>query len=336
MDFGSRGRSVDRYRRDSRSPRRSRGRRAGSQPPPEPANPLRAWRTPAAPPPSRSEGGRDARVRGGGDSLSRSYLKDRRGPPGLDTKSRPEERPASLSLGLTTGITAAGAWAARFEVAAMLEARCDPNELVTAIRSGKEGPHVLNMAQHDPGSARRSTSQGSWKPAGSTGNTHDDIPRDLFSDGEDWQKEVSKQHAILESLLEFKGDSLPPWAGGSASDKASPVGKGQGGVDAPSASSVGMSAETTPFVKKATPPPGRSPLRRTRPQERGTRDEEVKCVKPATPPPPGPPPEKPERDRRKRRDANTLQSMAAMEAREMHKYHKECNAIYNKLKDLGD
>ena len=180
MDFGSRGRSVDRYRRDSRSPRRSRGRRGGSQPPPEPANPPRGWRTPAAPPPSRSEGGRDARVRGGGDSRSRSYLKDRRGLPGLDTKSRPEERPASLSLVLTTGIiTAAGAWAARFEVAAMLEARCDPNELVTAIKSGKEGPHVLNMAQHDPGSATRSTSQGSWKPAGSTGNTHDDIPGDL-------------------------------------------------------------------------------------------------------------------------------------------------------------
>ena len=66
---------------------------------------------------------------------------------GLLTKSRPESPPVGLSLGRTTGVTAAGAWAARFEVASILEPRCDPGELVRLIKSGKEGPHMLGMAQ---------------------------------------------------------------------------------------------------------------------------------------------------------------------------------------------
>ena len=85
----------------------------------------------------------------------------RRLAPGLDVKARPEKRPRSLSLGLTTGITAAGAWAARFEIASMLEAKCNPNELVEAIRAGREGPHVLSMTQHEERSTVGSASAGS-------------------------------------------------------------------------------------------------------------------------------------------------------------------------------
>ena len=42
--------------------------------------------------------------------------------------------PVSLSLGRTSGVLAAGAWAARWELASLLEPRCDPDSLVRIIR----------------------------------------------------------------------------------------------------------------------------------------------------------------------------------------------------------
>ena len=347
----SRGRSRDRYRRDSRSEGRSRDRRRGSERPPEPALPPAGWRAPAIPPPSRSEARRagarelppsrsEAMRAGAGeeeDSRSRSYRNSGRGLPGLDPKSKPEERPASLALGLTTGITAAGAWAARFEIASILEVRGDPGELAAMIRTGKEGPHILSMAQHQSESVTGSTSLGSWRRIESTVNNNEDLPGELFSDGEDWQKEVSKQQAILDSLVDSKGDSLPPWASSSASDKASVV--VQKGTAESSASAYGPVSESTPFQKKATPPPGISPLPRAKTASADAdsgKDAEVKFIKPATPPPPPPPEDKPSRDRRRRRrDAEPPQTMAAAEAKEMHKFHKECKDIYDNLKGLG-
>ena len=52
--------------------------------------------------------------------------------------SRPPSKAQRVALQRTGGMMAAGAWAARLEVADLLEGGADPNDVVDAIRSGKE------------------------------------------------------------------------------------------------------------------------------------------------------------------------------------------------------
>ena len=46
-------------------------------------------------------------------------------------------------LGRSSGLQSAGAWAARLEIANLLEARCNPDRLVKEIRRGSEGQHLM-------------------------------------------------------------------------------------------------------------------------------------------------------------------------------------------------
>ena len=60
-------------------------------------------------------------------------------------KSTSSPRPSTEDgrLGKTEGIFAAGAWAAREELASLLEDGIAPDELVAEIRAGHEGEHRL-------------------------------------------------------------------------------------------------------------------------------------------------------------------------------------------------
>ena len=60
--------------------------------------------------------------------------------------SLPRESVPVLELGKTSGVTSAGAWAARLEMANLLEARCDPTTLIKMTREGTEGDHPLDMS----------------------------------------------------------------------------------------------------------------------------------------------------------------------------------------------
>ena len=62
------------------------------------------------------------------------------------TSSLPRESVPVLELGRTSGVTSAGAWAARLEMANLLEARCDPTTLIKLAREGTEGDHPLDMS----------------------------------------------------------------------------------------------------------------------------------------------------------------------------------------------
>ena len=62
------------------------------------------------------------------------------------TSSLPGESVPVLELGRTSGVTSAGAWAARLEMANLLEARCDPTTLIKLAREGTEGDHPLDMS----------------------------------------------------------------------------------------------------------------------------------------------------------------------------------------------
>ena len=63
----------------------------------------------------------------------------------LDSRSVTSSGGQRWTLGSTQGMFAAGAWAARHEVAHLLEARCDPSELVKMVKSGEEGQKPLSV-----------------------------------------------------------------------------------------------------------------------------------------------------------------------------------------------
>eukprot|EP00438_Fugacium_kawagutii_P006699 Skav219111 [mRNA] locus=scaffold1574:326424:353022:+ [translate_table: standard] len=76
---------------------------------------------------------------GGREGSERRNLRNK----GEESVSR-EPQGVEFSLGRTAGVMAAGAWAARWEIANMLEHGCDPALLVECIKKGEEGPHVLH------------------------------------------------------------------------------------------------------------------------------------------------------------------------------------------------
>ena len=58
---------------------------------------------------------------------------------------RDETSPRSFSLGATSGLVAAGAWAARLEVANLLESGCPPEQSLALSRRGEESDIPLTL-----------------------------------------------------------------------------------------------------------------------------------------------------------------------------------------------
>ena len=113
-------------------------------------------------------------------------------------------------LGATSGSVAAGAWAARSEIANMLEMRCDPSTLIELIRSGEEGTQALSadgrliLGLKNINRTRVDLTSESPHTKGS-----DDMVS-LLTEGEDLNEVVHGQMAIMESL-KSKIDETPPW-----------------------------------------------------------------------------------------------------------------------------
>ena len=115
-------------------------------------------------------------------------------------------------LGATTGAVASGAWAARYEVANMLEMKCDPSILVELIRSGQEGSQALSADGRlilGLRSLRKPEVESVLEKALSAKGSEDTWS--LIQDGEDFSEVVHGQLAIMESLKK-REDELPPWA----------------------------------------------------------------------------------------------------------------------------
>ena len=255
---------------------------------------------------------------------------------------------ASYALGRTSGIAAAGAWAARQEVATLLEARCDPASLIKMIKDGEEGPHVLSFVGSRTGAddltIRSLSNIGSQSKGGSDlkepAPAAEDIPTDLFSDEEELGREVEKQKAILESLAPRFGESLPAWArgpeSGSASDSRSQRPTGQ------RAMLPKQLPEGHGFKKRADPPPVIPP----RPWERPPQEvrpglEAVQFKTPATPPPEKmsreeeDPPKKSRSRHRRRRRKEEAKTMAGREAEQLKNFESGCEGVYNWMRRLG-
>ena len=81
------------------------------------------------------------------DSSSRSRRRDRyQNASGSEEESRPPDakrREVLAALGKTKGVTSAGAWSARLEIANLLEIGCSPDHVISMVRKGKEADHPL-------------------------------------------------------------------------------------------------------------------------------------------------------------------------------------------------
>ena len=125
-------------------------------------------------------------------------------------KEKPENH--GWCLGATSGAVASGAWAARYEVANMLEMKCDPSILVELIRSGQEGSQALSADGRlilGLRSLRKPEAESLLEKALSAKGSED--AWSLVQDGEDFSEVVHGQLAIMESLKK-REDELPPWA----------------------------------------------------------------------------------------------------------------------------
>ena len=173
-------------------------------------------------------------------------------------KSSAESAPKRLRLEVTSGIMAAGAWKARFEIAEMLESGANPRDVVTLIRSGEEGKEI-------EGSGPR-TDFGSMTPGSHV--TEDE------SGFEDWDVIKATQRSIVEAVGGNE-DVLPPWARSSEA------------TFRPSGTSTGWKSEAFRSYKPE-PPQVVEPPR----ELFGERKPSVLTFgKRAKPPPSGPPPE---------------------------------------------
>lgn len=269
-------------------------------------------------------------------------------PPLLAKKSKPMEPPSSLTLGRTSGVVAAGAWAARWEVASLLESRCDPGALVEVIRSGSEGDHILNTVP-----SATSASVRSWSPVTSgmpssfkgEGNDLEDPP----SDGDVWEKDIMRQAAILDSIQAQPKGGLPPWVIGDASSRAA---AGYSSSSTPAVAPIAApyvgNSNVVKFEKMASPPPKGVPLKRNlgAPREEArvdsdrlqseAKEEEVEFSKPAKPPPEYPsegnPGEKEPKGERSRDRRSAPVSMEEREKQGLIKYDTDCETIFGILK----
>ena len=319
------------------------------------------WRVPAErPPPNPRSRGYEGRYSGATESQRsrerrsspRRYSPGRSSVKSSDLVSDiPGGTTVSYSLGRTAGIVAAGAWAARQEIVSLLEARRDPQELVSIIRKGEEGPHVLSFlgsgAEEKPTTTKSASPGRSWSRVASEKKdpapNKDDVPLDLFSGGDEWENEVEKQKAILESFVPARGERLPEWAGGSgagsARDKKTEHPAGYRPVY-PS-----QLPERFGFGKKATPPPPEFRGPTVRPSVRADTPglESIEFKKAATPPPaiPATPlDDQPKRSRsrhreRRRRRREDPSTMAGREAEQLRQYDEGCEGVYNWMRRLG-
>ena len=118
------------------------------------------------------------------------------------------EEAAEGFLGRSTGLQSAGAWAARLEVANLLEARCNPDRLVKEIRKGVEGSHPMMADGSILDTIRADLSSESFTVASDS-----EVETFQGTLGE-WKKkqvsqeaEVAKQKRILDSTM---SEARPP------------------------------------------------------------------------------------------------------------------------------
>ena len=175
-----------------------------------------------------------------------------------ETKPSRGETPSSSGrsspLGRTSGLIAAGAWAARTEISNLLEKGYSATALVSYIRRGEEGEHPLRIDGSNPEADMLDVASSHQPSETSPDHKRDfdlatdvglseEMTNDLF-DGQNVEDIVQEQKAILAGISRRnERDDDPPWLKEKAWTKprAAPSG-------------LKMESKETFFSKRATPP----------------------------------------------------------------------------------
>eukprot|EP00435_Cladocopium_sp_Y103_P070568 s178_g35.t1 len=179
-------------------------------------------------------------------------------------------RDKDFSLGSTSGVIAAGAWAARLEVAGLIESGCS-RQLLRLIRRGEESAHPLQLSPPirgvdpsgraelgaTPRSERSSRADRTRSPVKSsekspaTEEVDKDVADLLEGEGEKVDDVIAEQKMILAALAE--GDKDPPWFATAKKTPETVFGTGDR-----SAPGLKMEPQQVTFSRRANPPPDHS------------------------------------------------------------------------------
>lgn len=266
--------------------------------------------------------------------------------------------PRKFCLGATSGLVAAGAWAARLEVARLLESGCHPDHLLSLIRRGEEGSTPLRLDWDarewseclDKDSDQRSTasrpahgpsddrSRSPLRSAGEPGEAEEfKEVGDLF-EGEKMEDVIAEQAAILSEIAKSKDD--PPWLAPKSSRSGGPSIGGKS-----SGATVLQMATTEPTFSKVAPPPpsdfktaGPRPFKR-QPDTPAAGEELPDFKRKAAPPPQGVLPEPvkvPQRPPPPRPGTGTsANSLEAREKEDLDRFARAAVEIYEGLEVVG-
>ena len=153
-------------------------------------------------------------------------------------------------MGRVTGIPAVGAWAARLEIANLLEKRCDPDTLIDMIRRGEEGEHSLRVDGSGPeGESWSSVPKPPTEVDKSPGTpmsqsiVDEEEVKDLFPNTS-MAEVLEEQQAILSAIKSKTSEESAPWLKSKGGEKSSS-----------SASGLQMKPQSVSFSRPATPPP---------------------------------------------------------------------------------
>ena len=296
--------------------------------------------------------GRDDR----GRDRDRSRRRERRRHPEVKRERSPSlkqlgsTQKRAFSLKKTSGVTAAGAWNARFEIADLLEAGIDRGELISIIRAGKEGEGDIHGGEESASSVRPAAEPPREPPVS--------LPltpaKESDSGLEDWETIRSKQQSILDSLGK-DDETLPPWASKKGSlFKPSDTSSGSGAhkpasppqsPEPPKSLFGETKGSGVTFVKRAKPPPESSNLvqvvetkMRSPDFESLLKDDEgemmPRFLKPARPPPFEYSPERESfGEPGKKPPRKTDPPMTEREKTDMERYFNDTYAVYSFFKE---
>ena len=166
----------------------------------------------------KSRGSEKERDRGRETSRSRKRRRRSNRSPSPRASRRERETPI---LGKTSGMAAVGAWAARYEVANLLTARCNPSDLVRAIHKGEEGDDEIlyrgYLLSPSP-SQSRGTRSDRGRVRGENPPSGTETAKGLLNESEDDDKSQPPGEVQLKVPEAQQPDNpaAPPWARGDA------------------------------------------------------------------------------------------------------------------------
>ena len=258
-------------------------------------------------------------------------------------KEKPQE---DWSLGATHGAVAYGAWAARIEIANMLEMKCDPGKIIELVDRGVEGPNPMKTDNegiprfsdpvriHDEDEEVQEKDPQPFVP--SRDFTESQVAQSLFPEKE--VKEVVEEQMAIMNALTGSDSEIPPWAR-KAPDEMPMASKPLGGPFG------GTAAQEATFKERAqTPQEGlevktfREAFKRPNMETKREDEEKDRFMKSAPPPPEGVVVEAVEKRNMRappRPKAPPGESLAEREKGELERFKVVALEIYYAYQSLG-